>query len=68
MTTITRDELLALCESAAIDAGATPGSARHLAEATVEAEQVGASLRTDQGGIIVGEGGRRFVHGREIVE
>jgi len=40
------------------------GSTRRL----VEAEQVGASLRTDQGGIIVGEGGRRFVHGREIVE
>lgn len=41
MTTITCADLVVLCESAAANAGADTGSARILAEATVEAEQVG---------------------------
>lgn len=40
------------------------GSPRRLQES----EQVGASLRQEQGSIITGENGRRFAHGREIVE
>lgn len=34
----------------------------------VESEQVGASLAQDTTGIVVGEGGRKFVGGREVYE
>jgi hypothetical protein len=34
----------------------------------IEAEQVGASLSQDTTGIVVGEGGRKFVGGREVYE
>ncbi len=41
MVRITCDALAALCEAASTRAGARPGSARALADATVEAERVG---------------------------